>query len=102
MRGNGRNHASDAGSGGRQINNYPSDKTGSRSLHRPCPEKSLAEAALELLCSTTTAQLKASAGVERGVEVWPGMKLSTGVDNLREAVRLRNLGFARSVSAQNM
>lgn len=47
-------------------------------------------------------QLKLADGVERGKEVWPGMELSTGVDNLRDAARLRNLGFARSVSAQNM
>lgn len=47
-------------------------------------------------------QLKLADGIERGKEVWPGMELSTGVDNLRDAARLRNLGFARSVSAQNM
>lgn len=47
-------------------------------------------------------QLKVAEGIERGTEVWPGMELSTGVDNLRDAARLRNLGFARSVSAQNM
>ncbi len=40
--------------------------------------------------------------MEEGVEVWPGKELSTGVDNLKDIARLRNLGFARSAAAQNM
>ena len=46
--------------------------------------------------------LKLADGVSDGAEVYPGMELSTGVDNLRDVARLRNLGFARSASAQNM
>jgi len=46
--------------------------------------------------------LKLVDGVKEGVEVWPGMALSTGIDNMRDTARLRNLGFARSVAAQNM
>ncbi len=46
--------------------------------------------------------LKIAEGIEEGKEVWPGMELSTGVDNLKDVARLRNLGFARSVSAENM
>jgi len=47
-------------------------------------------------------QLKLADGVEQGAEVWPGMELSTGTDNLRDVARLRNLGFMRSVAAQGM
>lgn len=46
--------------------------------------------------------LRVAEGLKEGVEVWPGMELSTGVDNMRDVARLRNLGFARSVAAQNM
>lgn len=46
--------------------------------------------------------LKVLDEVKEGSEVWPGMPLSTGVDNLRDIARLRNLGFARSAAAQNM
>lgn len=46
--------------------------------------------------------LRLAEGVEEGVEVWPGKELSTGVDNLKDIARLRNLGFARSAAAQNM
>lgn len=47
-------------------------------------------------------QLKVADGINEGTEVWPGMELSTGVDNLRDIARLRNLGFMRSASAENM
>ena len=47
-------------------------------------------------------QLRLAEGIERGVEVWPGMALSTGTDNLRDLARLRNLGFMRSAAAQGM
>lgn len=46
--------------------------------------------------------LKPADGIEEGTEVWPGKELSTGVDNLKDIARLRNLGFARSSAAQNM
>lgn len=46
--------------------------------------------------------LKLAEGIEKGVSVWPGMELSTGVDNLQDVARLRNLGAARSCAAQNM
>ena len=46
--------------------------------------------------------LKLASGVERGAEVYPGMELSTGVDNMQDVARLRNLGTARSVASQNM
>lgn len=46
--------------------------------------------------------LKVADGLERGSKVYPGLALSTGVDNLKDIARLRNLGFARSASAQNM
>lgn len=46
--------------------------------------------------------LKLADGIEEGAEVWPGKALSTGVDNLKDIARLRNLGFARSSAAQNM
>ena len=41
-------------------------------------------------------------GLARGTEVYPGMELSTGIDNLQDIARLRNLGAARSAAAQNM
>lgn len=46
--------------------------------------------------------LKVAEGIHEGVEVYPGLALSTGVDNLKDIARLRNLGFARSASSQNM
>ncbi len=46
--------------------------------------------------------LKLAEGVVKGAEVWPGMELSTGVDNMQDVARLRNLGAARSVASQNM
>ena len=46
--------------------------------------------------------LKVLEDVKVGSEVWPGMALSSGVDNLKDIARLRNLGFARSAAAQNM
>lgn len=46
--------------------------------------------------------LKPVEGLKEGAEVWPGMELSTGVDNIQDIARLRNLGLARSAAAQNM
>lgn len=46
--------------------------------------------------------LKLLDGIRAGSEVWPGMELSTGVDNIQDVARLRGLGMARSVAAQNM
>lgn len=46
--------------------------------------------------------LKIADGIEKGMEVYPGLTLSTGVDNMQDVARLRNLGTARSVAAQNM
>lgn len=46
--------------------------------------------------------LKLAEGISEGVEVYPGLALSTGVDNLKDIARLRNLGFMRSASAQGM
>lgn len=46
--------------------------------------------------------LKLADDVKVDVEVWPGMPLSTGMDNLQDTARLRNLGFMRSVAAENM
>lgn len=46
--------------------------------------------------------LKLAEGVKEGIEVWPGMELSTGVDNIQDVARLRNLGLARSAAAQNL
>jgi DNA-directed RNA polymerase subunit beta' len=46
--------------------------------------------------------LKLAEGLAAGMEVWPGMELSTGTDNLKDSARLRNLGFTRSVAAQGM
>lgn len=46
--------------------------------------------------------LRVAEGVKEGIEVYPGFALSNGVDNLRDMARLRNLGFARSVSSENM
>lgn len=46
--------------------------------------------------------LKLAQGLKEGLEVHPGMELSSGVDNLQDVARLRNLGVARSVAAQNM
>ncbi len=47
-------------------------------------------------------QLKVAEGISDGSEVWPGTELSTGVDNLRDIARLRNLGFMRTAAAENM
>ena len=46
--------------------------------------------------------VKIAKGIKEGVEVYPGMELSTGIDNLKDVARLRNLGFTRSVAAENM
>lgn len=46
--------------------------------------------------------LKVADDIREGMEVYPGLALSTGVDNLKDIARLRNLGFARSASSQNM
>lgn len=46
--------------------------------------------------------LKILDNVREGTEVWPGMELTSGYDNLKDIARLRNLGFARSAAAQNM
>ena len=46
--------------------------------------------------------LKLAEGVEEGAQVWPGMPLSTGVDNMQDVARLRNLGFMRSTAAQTL
>lgn len=46
--------------------------------------------------------LKLAEGIKRGAEVYPGMELSNGVDNLQDIARLRNLGFTRSAAAENM
>lgn len=46
--------------------------------------------------------LKLADGIEEGAEVWPGRELSTGVDNIQDIARLRNLGMARSAAAQNL
>ncbi|MGN1038104.1 MAG: hypothetical protein ACI4P0_01750, partial [Mailhella sp.] len=46
--------------------------------------------------------LKIAEGIDVGTEVYPGLALSTGVDNLKDIARLRNLGFLRSSSAQGM
>lgn len=40
--------------------------------------------------------------LEKGSEVYPGMALSTGFDNIKDVARLRNLGVARSASATGM
>ena len=46
--------------------------------------------------------LKVAEGIKENMEVWPGMELSTGVDNLKDNARLRNLGYMRTVAAQGM
>ena len=46
--------------------------------------------------------LKLADGIEEGVEVYPGLALSTGMDDLKDISRLRNLGFLRSSASQNM
>lgn len=46
--------------------------------------------------------LKVADGIEEGSEVWPSLPLSTGVDNLQDIARLRNLASLRSAAAQNM
>lgn len=46
--------------------------------------------------------LKLADGIKEGMEVYPGLPLSTGVDNLKDIARLRNLGFMRSAAAQGM
>lgn len=46
--------------------------------------------------------LRLANGIKEGVEVYPGLALSTGVDNMRDMARLRNLGFARSAASENM
>jgi hypothetical protein len=40
--------------------------------------------------------------IKVGTEVYPGMELTSGVDNVKDVARLRNLGAARSASAQGM
>jgi hypothetical protein len=46
--------------------------------------------------------LKTAEGIKDKAEVWPGLALSTGVDNLQDVARLRNLSMARTAAAQNM
>ena len=46
--------------------------------------------------------LKLAEGIKEGVDVYPGMELSTGIDNLKDIARLRNLGFTRSAAAEGM
>lgn len=46
--------------------------------------------------------LRVAEDIEEKTEVWPGMALSTGVDNLKDVARLRSLSFTRSVASQNM
>lgn len=46
--------------------------------------------------------LKLVEGLKEGAEVYPGMELSNGIDNLQDISRLRNLGFTRSAAAENM
>jgi DNA-directed RNA polymerase subunit beta' len=40
--------------------------------------------------------------VKLNTEVFPGMELTTGVDNVKDVARLQNLGVARSKSAQGL
>jgi len=40
--------------------------------------------------------------VKRGDEVYPGMALTNGFDNLKDIARLHNLGYLRSVASQGM
>jgi hypothetical protein len=40
--------------------------------------------------------------IEEDVEVFPGMELTDGNDNLKDIARLKNLGYARSVAAEGM
>ena len=46
--------------------------------------------------------LKVLDGIEQGTEVYPGMELTNGIENIRDIARLRNLGAARSAAAQGM
>ena len=40
--------------------------------------------------------------IKKGIEVFPGMELSTGIDNLQDVARLRGLGLARSKATEVM
>lgn len=46
--------------------------------------------------------LELAKGIKEKVKVYPGLPLSTGIDNLQDIARLRNLGFARSAAAENV
>lgn len=46
--------------------------------------------------------LRIAEGVEKGVKVYPGMALSTGDENMMDVARLRNLGYVRSATAENV
>ena len=46
--------------------------------------------------------LKTLDDIKKDAEVYPGMPLSNGIDNLQDVARLRNLGALRSVAAQGI
>lgn len=46
--------------------------------------------------------LKVLDSIEQGSEVYPGLIMTNGIENLRDIARLRNLGAARTASAQGM
>lgn len=47
-------------------------------------------------------QRKLLEGIKEDIEVYPGMELTDGNDNLKDIARLKNLGYARSAAAEGM
>lgn len=47
-------------------------------------------------------QRKIPKEIKEQTEVYPGMELTDGIDNLKDIARLKNLGYARSVAAEGM
>lgn len=46
--------------------------------------------------------LKITEGLDKGSEVYPGLALSNGIENLQDVARLRNLGALRASAAQGI